>query len=80
MYIIKVVLALTSPLWFHAANRGHLPKSLEDVTIVPVPLNPGTERPFSYELNDGVATLTVAPPAGRPAAEGKKYVIRMEGN
>ena len=62
-----------------AANRGQLPKSLDDVTIVPVPLNPATDKPFPYELTEGVATLTIPTPAGRPAAEGRKYVIRMEG-
>jgi len=67
-------------LRMHAAsNGGKLPRSLEDVTIVPVPLNPATDKPFPYELHGGVATLIVAPPAGRLEAEGRKYTIRMEG-
>jgi hypothetical protein len=61
-----------------AAHDGQLPKSLEDVTIVPVPLNPATDKPFPYELKAGVATLTVLPPAGRPAGDGRKYIIQME--
>lgn len=63
-----------------AANDGQLPKSLEEVTIVPVPLNPATDKPFPYEVQDGVATLLVPPPAGQPSASwnSTKYVIRME--
>jgi hypothetical protein len=63
-----------------AANDGQLPKTLEEVTIVPVPLNPATDKPFPYEVQDGVATLLVPPPAGQPSASwnSTKYVIRME--
>ena len=61
-----------------AANGGKLPNSLQDVTIVPVPVNPATNQPFVYELKDGVATLTAQPIDGLPAALGKIYVIRME--
>ncbi|MGI8982370.1 MAG: hypothetical protein ACR2FY_24325 [Pirellulaceae bacterium] len=61
-----------------AAHAGQLPKTLADVTIVPVPLNPATDKPFPYELKDGIATLTVPPPAGSPAMMGRSYVIRME--
>jgi hydroxypyruvate isomerase len=38
-----------------AANGGRLPKTLEEVTIIPIPLNPATEKPFPYEFRDGVA-------------------------
>ncbi len=62
-----------------AASGGELPKALEDVTIVPVPLNPATDQPFPYEFRDGVATLTVPPPIGAQAFNGKKYVLRMKG-
>jgi len=60
-----------------AASGGELPKSLEDVTIVPIPLNPGTDKPFPYELRGNKATLTVPPPAGQPG-QGRMYVIQME--
>lgn len=60
-----------------AAHGGKLPNALEEVTIVPVPVNPATDQPFAYEFKDGVATLTVLPVAGQPAALGKIYVIRM---
>lgn len=42
----------------HAAiNDGKFPESLDEITIVPVPFNPFTGRPFEYELKDGVATI-----------------------
>jgi len=41
----------------HAAERGSLPGKLEDVTVVPVPVDPGSGKPFSYTLDAGVATL-----------------------
>jgi hypothetical protein len=62
-----------------AANGGQLPKSLEEVSIVPVPMNPATDKPFPYEFRDGVATLTAPPPVGAPPVWGKKYVLRMKG-
>ncbi|MBC7852533.1 MAG: hypothetical protein IAF94_03770 [Pirellulaceae bacterium] len=61
-----------------AAHGGQLPSSLEDVTIVPVPLNPATDKPFPYELKGGVATLVVPAASGQQEGQGKKYVIRME--
>ncbi len=61
-----------------AAHGGKLPKTLAEITIVPVPVNPATDKPFAYELNDGVATLTIPPVGSQPAALGKIYVIRME--
>jgi hypothetical protein len=61
-----------------AANGGRLPNSLADVTVVPVPLNPATDKPFPYELKDGVARLTIASPSQHlTGEEGKVYVIRM---
>ncbi len=62
-----------------AANSGLLPNSLEDVTIVPIPLNPATDKPFPYELKGGVATLVVPAASGQSEGHGRKYVIRMEG-
>lgn len=44
-------------LRMHAAEKGALPNKLEDVTVVPVPVDPGSGKPFSYTLEAGVATL-----------------------
>lgn len=51
--IYQVVEALR----MHAAERGGLPNKLEDVTVVPVPVDPGSGKAFTYTLADGVATL-----------------------
>ena len=61
-----------------AANGGQLPKSLDDVTIVPVPLNPATDKPFRYDFTDGLATPPLPAPAGRPEADGTTSAIRLE--
>jgi hypothetical protein len=42
-----------------AAGGGKLPASLEEITIVPVPRNPATGKPFPYEVKDIEATLIV---------------------
>jgi hypothetical protein len=45
-------------LRIHASQHGAWPQSLADVTIVPVPADPMTEKPFDYSLAAGVATLS----------------------
>jgi hypothetical protein len=44
-------------LRMHAAAHGELPARLDDVTVVPIPINQLTGKSFSYRLEDGVATL-----------------------
>jgi hypothetical protein len=45
-------------LRMHAAeNQGKLPDKLDQVTIVPVPNDPGTGKPFEYRLDGQTATL-----------------------
>lgn len=41
----------------HLGATGELPKSLDEITIVPVPLNPETGKPFRYEFKDKEAKL-----------------------
>jgi hypothetical protein len=44
----------------HAAGqKGQLPKSLSDITVVPVPNDPATGSPFAYKLERGRAVLDV---------------------
>jgi hypothetical protein len=44
-------LRVIEALRMHAAqNDGALPKSLDEVTCVPIPMNPATGKPFEYEL------------------------------
>lgn len=51
-------LTLIEALRIYAAeHEGKLPASLDDITEVPVPLDPMTGQAFDYQLNDGVAVL-----------------------
>jgi hypothetical protein len=60
-----------------AANGGKLPEKLADVTVVPVPNDPGTGRPFEYKLEGGTATLT-GRIAGEPlATTGLRYRVTL---
>ena len=44
----------------HAARNGNtLPAALADITCVPVPNNPATDKPFVYSGNAETATLTL---------------------
>ncbi len=42
---------------YAAANAGHLPEKLDNVTEVPVPTDPGTGQPFEYHGEGDTATL-----------------------
>jgi hypothetical protein len=42
-----------------AQNGGKLPQSLAEVTVVPVPNNPRTEKPFPYTVQGNTAILEV---------------------
>jgi hypothetical protein len=62
-----------------AAHNGQLPDSLDQVTIVPVPLDPGTGKPFGYHLNRATATLTSRLPGEPLATTGMRYRLTMRG-
>jgi hypothetical protein len=59
-----------------AANRGQLPDSLDQVTVVPVPLDPGTGKPFEYHRDGETATL-VSRIAGLPDMSGLRYRVTL---
>jgi hypothetical protein len=46
-----------------AAHGGKLPSKLDEVTEVPIPLDPRLGKPFEYRLEGNKATLTAAAPA-----------------
>jgi hypothetical protein len=46
---------------YAAGHDGQLPEKLSDITEVPVPLDPGTGKPFEYQREKDTATL-IAPP------------------
>ena len=59
-----------------AANNNQLPGSLDEVTIVPVPLDPSTGKQFLYRVVDHKAELLV-PPSGSDEYSGRRYLFRM---
>lgn len=58
-----------------AANDRKLPDSLEAITLVPVPIDPMTGKPFPYRVEGGTAFLDSIPP-GHPEA-GAIYEITI---
>lgn len=59
-----------------AANGGVPPKSLADITAVPVPEDPNTGKPFEYAATPTGFTLTGPPPEGE--TPGANNAIRYE--
>jgi hypothetical protein len=75
------VLQTIEAIRMHAAEADDkLPKSLAEITVVPVPNNPATGEPFPYQLDaaSGAATLEVPTLEGyQPRHDGKRYVLRI---
>ena len=44
---------------YAAAHNRQMPKRLEDITEVPIPMDPMTGRPIKCEITDGVAVINV---------------------
>lgn len=59
-----------------AANGGKPPSKLDEVKLVPVPLDPYTEQPFVYDVKGDTFGITGAPPAGEQP--GTHNHIRFE--
>ncbi len=57
-----------------AAHGGKLPKSLDEVTEVPVPVNPFTGQPFAYRLEGDTATLEAGGPEDSHA---RQYRLKL---
>ena len=57
----------------HAAQTGHLPKSLDEIKVVPVPENPVTRKPFEYRLEGKTGILDLPFSDGFPG-----YALRFE--
>jgi hypothetical protein len=60
-----VILAIEAIRMAAAENGGKFVDSL-DATPVPVPNDPFTDRPFSYQVNGDVATLSSEYPSSLP--------------
>lgn len=64
----------------HAATRGSLPATLDEVKVVPVPVDPMTGKPFAYSVKESTFTLTAPPPVGEPANVGNsvEYIVTVK--
>jgi hypothetical protein len=68
--ILRLIEALRM---YGAEHDGHLPKSLDDIDEVPVPLDPVTGKPFAYAVKGDTANVRVSALPGRPTI----YEIKM---
>jgi hypothetical protein len=65
---LSALQAIEALRMYAAAHEGKLPDKLADVTEAPIPLDPGTGKPFEYSLANDTATLTG--PTSEPAWTG----------
>ena len=65
-------LRVIEALRMHAAIDGKLPKKLSDITVVHVPNNPATNKPFEYRLEGDTAVLEL------PRSDGIVYSKRFK--
>ena len=59
-----------------AANGGRLPDKLSDIKLVPIPNDPGTEKPFDYQRDGDTATLMSRIPGEPLIWFGYHYFVR----
>lgn len=62
----------------HVAEHADLPKSLDEITVVPVPTNPMTGQPFPYRKEASMAVLEVPAPEGRPPQVGWRVELTLQ--
>jgi len=61
---------------YAAEHDGKLPETLEEVTSVPLPLNPATGKPFSYRLEDATGILEL-PKSDRVTGSNRRFEIQI---
>jgi hypothetical protein len=61
-----------------AAHDGALPDKLSEVTIVPIPDDPGTGKPFEYQRDGAAATLISRIPGEKLAEKGLRFRLVMK--
>jgi hypothetical protein len=72
------VLQVAEAIRMHAATTGELPGKLNDISVVPVPVNPVTREPFPYRLTEAGAVLEMPIlPDEVPKSVGKTYTITL---
>jgi hypothetical protein len=61
---------------YAAAKEGRLPESLDEIKLVPIPLDPMTGKPFAYHRDGETATLSGPPPL--PEQPGLTYRLTLK--
>ena len=75
---VVTALATIEAIRMHAAhNNGHLPASLADISIVPVPSDPLTGKPLHYRVIDNRAELVITPTRPHYHFTGRRFLLRM---
>ena len=69
-------LQVVEAIRMHLAQTGELPKSIEDITIVPVPVNPATGKKFVYWL-DGETAIVDMPFSDGFRGTARRFEIQV---
>ena len=75
---LSAALTVVESIRMHAAaNGGQLPNSLAEITVVPVPPNPSTGKPFLFRVVDRCAELLIPPTRAGNEYSGRRFMLRM---
>jgi len=74
---LAALMAIEAIRMHAAGNGGKLPASLSEISVVPVPLNPATDRPFPYRVVDQRAELLIPPTRPHDEYSGRRFLLRM---
>ena len=66
-------LRVIEALRMHAAETGKFPAALSDISVVPIPNNPQTGKPFEYRLDGDTAVIELS----RLSGYSKRYRISL---
>ena len=58
-------------------NKGKPPAKLEDITLVPAPMDPVTGKSFEYFVKDQMIVLKAPPPAQESANQSNSFTYEM---
>ena len=71
-------LRVVEAIRMHAAEAGTMPRSLDEIKIVPVPLNPVTLAPYQYRLDGQTAVLDLPFSDGMPSVAWRFEITLAE--
>jgi len=63
---------------YAASHNGKFPNELSDVTEVPVPIDPVTQKPFIYRRAGSKAALEAAASKGAKAKDAMRYLLNLK--